>query len=252
MIEYQIPIPKVCPPASEDDLRNIAKTSFASKVFESLLADFHLPIVQPYLDPYQFGLKGASINHYLIKLLKFIHQHLDLKNPHAVVLAMIDLSKAFNRLSHQKVIEDLNDMHVPPWLLRILSSYLSERSMIMYFNGVSSSPRVLNGSSPQGAFLGIFFFIIKFNGAALRPPVPRNSILHCPQSLAKCKDDICSTHDSTTHALYVDDLSELEAFDLKVKLTRDTANRPFPLNLHERTEHVLSGKSRLQENLEKT
>ena len=38
---------------------------------------------------------------------------------------------------------------------------------------------------------------------------------------------------------------------MKVKLTRDTANRPFPLNLHERTEHVLSDKSRLQENLEK-
>ena len=39
VVEHQIPIPKVTPPASEDDLRNIAKTAFASKCFESFLSD---------------------------------------------------------------------------------------------------------------------------------------------------------------------------------------------------------------------
>ena len=150
VIEHQIPIPKSYPPASEDSLRNIAKTGFLSKVFESFLSDWLLPIVGPYLDPCQYGLKGASITHYLFKLLKFIHEFLDLKDPHAVVIALIDLSKAFNRVSHQMVIEDLFDMHVPPWLLLILSSYLTKRSMIMYYNGETSSPRDLPGSSPQG------------------------------------------------------------------------------------------------------
>ena len=108
--EHQIPIPKVKPPVTEDDLRNIAKTSFLSKVFESFLASWLMPIVQPFLDPCQYGLKGASINHYMIKLLKFVHEHLDLRDPHAVVVALVDLSKAFNRISHQMVIEDLFDM----------------------------------------------------------------------------------------------------------------------------------------------
>ena len=91
---------------------------------------------------------------------------MDLKDPHAVVIAMVDLSKAFNRVSHQMVIEDLYDMHVPPWLLLILISYLTGRTMISTYKGASSSP-LLPGSSPQGAFLGIFFFIIiiKYNGA---------------------------------------------------------------------------------------
>ena len=31
--EYQIPIPKINPPSSEDELRNIAKTSYLSKCF---------------------------------------------------------------------------------------------------------------------------------------------------------------------------------------------------------------------------
>ena len=73
VVEYQIPIPKSYPPSSEDQLRNIAKTAFNSKIFESFLSDWLLPIVGPYLDPCQYGLKGASISHYLFKLLKFIH-----------------------------------------------------------------------------------------------------------------------------------------------------------------------------------
>ena len=138
-------------------MRNIAKTNFYSKVFESFLSDWLLPIVGKYLDPCQFGLKGASITHYLFQLLKFVHRYLDLKDPHAVVVALVDLSKAFNRVSHQMVMEDLHDMHVPPWLLLILTSYLTERSMVMCYKGATSSPRSLPGSSPQGAFLGIFF-----------------------------------------------------------------------------------------------
>ena len=133
VVEYQIPIPKSYPPASEDELRNLAKTAFFSKVFESFLSEWLLPIVGPFLDPCQYSLKGASINHYLFKLLKFIHEYFDLKNPHAVILAMVDLSKAFNRVSHQMVIEDLYDMNVPSWLLLILTSYLTERSMVLTY-----------------------------------------------------------------------------------------------------------------------
>ena len=88
-----------------------------------------IPIIQPYLDPDQCGLKGLSITHYLIKLLHFIHINVDSKNPQAVLLAMVDIEKAFNSVSHLLVIEDLADMNVPGWLLSILVSYLTERSM---------------------------------------------------------------------------------------------------------------------------
>ena len=206
-MEYQIPLPKVKPPKSEDELRNLAKTAFFSKVFESFLSEWLLPIVQPYLDPCQYGLKGASINHYLLKLLKFIHEYLDMKNPHAVVMAMVDLSKAFNRVSHQMVIEDRYDMHVPPWLLLILISYLTERSMILTYKGESSSPRSLPGSSPQGAFLGIFFFVVKYNGASLRPKIPRITFDKiCNSKFKTCKNrNQCIKHAKDTHTIFIDD-----------------------------------------------
>ena len=38
-VEQQIPIAKVIPPSSEDELRNLSKTPFFSKVYESILGD---------------------------------------------------------------------------------------------------------------------------------------------------------------------------------------------------------------------
>ena len=83
------------------------------------------------------------------------------------------MSKAFNRMSHQLLIQDLFDMKVPGWLLLILISYLTERKIIIKFRGVLSGLQSLFGSFPQGAVLGVILFIIYFNGAALRPDIPR-------------------------------------------------------------------------------
>ena len=114
VVEQQTPIPKIHPPSSKDDLRNISGTPFFSKQYESFLSDWLLPYVNPFLDPGQCGgLKGSSISHYLIKLLHFIHYNLDRTEPHAVLVGCVDMSKAFNRMSHQQVVQDLFDMRVP-------------------------------------------------------------------------------------------------------------------------------------------
>ena len=174
--EQQTPIPKVFPPSSMDEIRNISGTPLFSKRYESFVSDWLLPIVDPFLDPGQRGgLKTSSISHYLVKLLHYIHFNLDRPQPHAVLLACVDMSKAFNRMSHHQVIEDLYAMKVPGWLLLILISYLTDRKMMMKFRGVLSSLRLLPCSSYQGTVLGVILFIIYFNGAALRPQIPRPS-----------------------------------------------------------------------------
>ena len=53
------------------------------------------------------------------------------------------------------------------------------------------------------------------------------------------------------HALFIDDLSEAEAVNLKRNLVDDPDQRPYPLNFHERTKHILPGESILQKNLTK-
>ena len=97
--------------------------------------------------PGQFGgLQGHSTVHYLIILYNFILTATSSTSiPHAVMVALIDLSKAFNRISHSKVIIRLSDWRVPGWLLRILISYLSGRSMILRYKGAESSRHMMPG-----------------------------------------------------------------------------------------------------------
>ena len=232
-VEHQIPIPKVTPPTSEDDLRNISKTPFFSKVYESFLAEWLLDIVEPYLDPGQCGLRGSSITHYLIQLLHFVFSTLDQRQPHAVLAAFIDLSKAFNRVDHTLLIQDLFDMHTPAWLLRIIFSYLSGRSMFLTYKGEQSKQNQLPGGGPQGAFLGGIIFMLKFNGAFLRPPIPRE--IKGPVHESKAKK-----------VKYVDDGTVAVSINLKKVLERDQeSDWPRPLNYRERTEHNLPATNNL-------
>ena len=54
------------------------------------------------------------------------------------------------------------------------------------------------------------------------------------------------------HALYIDDLTEAEGVDLKKEIIRDPVQRPFPLNFHERTQHIFPNEhSLLQKQLNK-
>ena len=148
VVEEQIPIPKQHPPSSLDELRNISKTAFFSKVFESFLSDWLLPIVGPYL-----SLPGSS-------------------------------------------------------------SSLCPTCPGGQCTCATRGPLPPLGSSPQGAFLGIFFFIVKYNGAAFRPKIPRITMQNiCKQNImrTKCKTPSCDTHPMDTHCIYIDDLSEAEA-----------------------------------------
>ena len=95
--------------------------------------------------------------------------------------------------------------------------------MTMAYGKASSSPRKLPGSSPQGALLGGIIFIVKYNGACLRPSIPR--LLVSPKPLLSVK--------------FVDDHSCAVKIDLKKALVNDPIKRQKPLNFHERSGHVL-------------
>ena len=175
------------------------------------------------MDPGQCGgFKGTSVTHYLVKLVDFIHRTLNNKVPHCAVLTSEDLSKAYTRGSHMMVIEDLYAMHAPKWLLAVLCSYLSSRSMVLKYQNSQSSPRSLPGGFGQGVWLGGVLFIIKFNGACLRPPIPRPISRNCSMQVK-----------------FIYDSTQAASINLKLSLMPDPIDRPRPLNYHERTGMVL-------------
>ena len=98
--EQGIALNKVRPrqPESESDLRIISLTPFLSKGFDSIVIDWLIHFVGDKLDRGQYGgIKGSSSSHYLIHMITYSLYNQDLKEPSAVIAAMVDFEKAFNR-----------------------------------------------------------------------------------------------------------------------------------------------------------
>jgi hypothetical protein len=184
------------------------------------------------LDPGQYGgFQGSSTTHYLVELVNFVLYNQDLKNPKAILAAMIDFSKAFNRVNHNIVITILSNMGVPGWLLKIVISFLTNREMILNYKGCSSNRKRLPGGGPQGSRLGMFIFLILINFAG-----PENSSKsigeHLSVPLRKRKSI------PRTQMKFVDDMTVLEALNLKENLKIDPSPT-LPAQYRCRTGHIL-------------
>ena len=183
------------------------------------------------------GLPGCSIVHYIIRMIDFILRNIDdsSKDQKAVIAATVDFSKAFNRMSHNKIITILSDLNIPTCALRIIISYLSNRSLCIRYHGAVSSDRDMPGGGPQGTLLIVLLFILQVNLAGapcpvlptLPPGVPG------PEPESKAQPKPCANIENTENKKFVDDLTLLEVINLKGSLI---AKEPFigPPNFHER------------------
>ena len=237
--EYHLPIKKVPIPQSEDDLRNLGLTPFFSKRLEWFLIQWLWPYISGHIDLDQLGgLPGCSVNHYLVQMLDFIHRSLDnnKKSPTAVLAALVDFSKAFNRIDHNVIVTILANLNVPTCALRLLISYLSNRKMCVRLNGAVSGDQPIPGGGPQGGLLTVLLFDLQVNLAGC--PCPVQPILPLgvpgPQPDPALANPLPPCHQTgkTLKKKYVDDLSLLEKIQLQSILV---ATPPIvgPLNIHE-------------------
>ena len=244
-VEYGSALQKQTNPVNEDHLRIISLTGFFSKLFEQFVICWLLEYIGDQIDWGQYGgLKGSSISHYLIDFVNFILYNQDLKIPHAVVAAMVDFSKAFNRINHNIIITILSDMGVPGWLLRIIIGFLSNRELILRYKGLTSNRKRLPGGGPQGTRLGLFLFLILINAAGFGV-LQKHTGEHINTPMNR------RTPIPHIHMKFVDDMTLATAINLKKVLIPNTdPNPPRPLAFHDRTEHVLPNEQcRLQEEL---
>jgi hypothetical protein len=207
--EYGTPLQKEPNPQNEDQLRIISLTNYLSKVFEQYVMTWLLEYVGTQMDWGQYGgMKGSSISHYLIEFVNYILFNQDLNIPHAVLAVMVDFSKAFNRINHNRIIAILSRMGVPAWLLRIVIGFLTDREMIVRYKGRTSGRKLLPGGGPQGTRLGLFLFLILINAAGYE-----HLMESVGQHITKKKNK--RTKISNIHLKFVDDMTLGEALNLR-------------------------------------
>ena len=158
-VEIVSPIPKVHPPEKLDHLRKISGLMNFSKITDSILTEYLVSDMASTCDRAQYGnVKGLSVQHYLVKMLHQILLNLDKSSQSesfAVIISMIDWSKAFDHQSHILGLQSFIENGVRPALIPILLSFFQDRVMKIKWNKHISSSRDLPGGGPQGGTLGI-------------------------------------------------------------------------------------------------
>ena len=175
--------------------------------------------------------KGISTTHYLIEFLSFVLYNWDLDQSHAVLATLLDFSKAFNKISHNIIITRLADLLVPKWLLKVLMGFLKDRKLHVKYKGKFSKMKDMPGGGPAGTILGMVLFIVLIDPLKFGQNFSWGS--HITQKLS-ARQPI-----EKLHLKYFDDLSLLEAINLKESLKVDQRPVVMPLNFHNRIGHVL-------------
>ena len=155
-VEYVTPIPKNTCPEGVNDLRNISCTQFFSKTYESFVLDWLASEVTIRTNQYG-GVKGSGAEHFLLQLWQQVLENLE--DPRAAsLLTSIDYSKAFNRLDYAACLKALKSKGASTETLRILASFLTDRTMTVKVGNAFSAMKGVDGGAPQGSLLGVSLF----------------------------------------------------------------------------------------------
>ena len=154
-----VPIPKPGKPANvSKSYRPISLLSPAVKVLERLL----LPSINEALpcSPFQHGYRPMrSTVTALLPLATKIAIGFNEKKPASrTATVSLDISKAFDAISHDLLLEKISGTTLHSNIIRWLLSYLRGRTAVCLFQGVTSSQRTCHSGVPQGSVLSPHLF----------------------------------------------------------------------------------------------
>lgn len=92
---------------------------------------------------------GKSTSHQLVRIRNHIHDHLRLKSSTGMLL--IDVEKAFDRVWFAGLIKKMILFDFPTYLIKIVNSFLRNRSFVVKVDGRTSQSHPIPFGTPQGA-----------------------------------------------------------------------------------------------------
>lgn len=191
--------------------RPISLLPSIAKLFEKLVNSRLIKCSYNKLIDEQFGFRNAhSTVQQLARVAETVANNQNLGDSSGMFL--LDLEKAFDTVWHHGLLHKLIVNEVPLQLVKMIGSYLSNRSFKVTIGSDSSSPRPIPAGVPQGSILGPYLFLIFLND------IPKQT----RTSLACFADDTACFTSSNDVDLIIDrlqlSLDKLSEFFAKWKL----------------------------------
>lgn len=142
--------------------RPISLLPSLAKLFEKVVCRRLQRVTNDILINQQFGFRhGHSTIQQLARVAENIAQNLNLGISTGMFL--LDIEKAFDTVWHNGLIHKLMKYNVPISLVKIIQSYLLNRSFTVHIDKASSEARHIPAGIPQGSILGPYLFLIYLN-----------------------------------------------------------------------------------------
>ena len=189
-----------------ENYRPISLTSIASKMMEHIITSHLMNFAESnkLLFKNQHGFrKHRSCEKQLIEFVSDIANQLD--QGLQTDACVLDFSKAFDKVNHQKLLSKLATLGVSFQVISWIDNFLTDRSQRVVVDGVMSNEAHVTSGVPQGSVLGpaLFLFYINDLPDALRSTVRLFA------------DDTILYNSADNNKLLQDDLARLELWESK-------------------------------------
>ena len=157
-----VPIHKKGSVHEPNNYRPVSLTCILCKVYEKLIRKHLLIYVSGIINAKQHGfVPGKSCLSNLLEAIDVVNDFLSEENCADVLY--FNLAKAFDTVSHNRLLIKLQAMGVNQQFLNIIGNFLTGRTMqVVVGNAVSDTKPVLSGV-PQGSVLGPLLFLLYIN-----------------------------------------------------------------------------------------
>ena len=159
-----VPVYKSESTLSLGNYRPISILPFLSKIIEKLVHQQLMKFLDEnrLLSDFQFGFR-PNISTELADTLFLDNVRKNVNQGYMVGATFNDLSKAFDTVSHSRLVAKLHSYGLNGTELEWFTSYLFNRNALVSYNGCISSPQKIGDGVPQASILGPLLFILYFN-----------------------------------------------------------------------------------------